>query len=102
MLDNDRSARVCGRIGMRLLGITDRWYPEPSLMFWGRRAAGPRGVDRARRTDRARIGRPVAELVPARQGRCAGDRSSAERHSLSGCATRDPVARRRLPPPTHP
>lgn len=34
LLDNDRSARVCGRIGMRLLGITHRWYPEPSLMFW--------------------------------------------------------------------
>jgi RimJ/RimL family protein N-acetyltransferase len=34
MLDNDRSARVCERIGMRLLGITHRWYPEPSLMFW--------------------------------------------------------------------
>jgi RimJ/RimL family protein N-acetyltransferase len=26
MFDNDRSARVCGRIGMRLLGITHRWY----------------------------------------------------------------------------
>jgi len=34
LLDNDRSARVCERIGMRLLGITHRWYPEPSLMFW--------------------------------------------------------------------
>jgi RimJ/RimL family protein N-acetyltransferase len=34
MLDNDRSARVCERIGMRLLGITHRWYPEPSMMFW--------------------------------------------------------------------
>ena len=34
MLDNDRSARVCLRIGMRLLGVTHRWYPEPSLMFW--------------------------------------------------------------------
>jgi RimJ/RimL family protein N-acetyltransferase len=38
-LDNDRSARVCERIGMRLLGVTNRWYPEPSLMFWV--GAGP-------------------------------------------------------------
>src|ERR1700736_2313012 len=34
MLDNDRSARVCRRIGMRLLGVTHRWYHEPLLMFW--------------------------------------------------------------------
>jgi RimJ/RimL family protein N-acetyltransferase len=34
MLDNHRSARVCDRIGMQLLGITHRWYPEPSMMFW--------------------------------------------------------------------
>ncbi len=33
-LDNDRSIRVCQRMGMRLLGVTDRWYHEPSLMFW--------------------------------------------------------------------
>jgi RimJ/RimL family protein N-acetyltransferase len=33
-LDNHRSAAVCRRIGMRLLGITNRWYHEPSLMFW--------------------------------------------------------------------
>jgi RimJ/RimL family protein N-acetyltransferase len=33
-LDNHRSAAVCRRIGMRLLGITSRWYQEPSLMFW--------------------------------------------------------------------
>lgn len=32
--DNHRSARVCDKLGMRLLGITDRWYHEPSLMFW--------------------------------------------------------------------
>jgi RimJ/RimL family protein N-acetyltransferase len=32
--DNHRSAAVCRRIGMRLLGITHRWYHEPSLMFW--------------------------------------------------------------------
>lgn len=32
--DNDRSAAVCRRIGMRLLGITERWYHEPLLMFW--------------------------------------------------------------------
>jgi RimJ/RimL family protein N-acetyltransferase len=33
-LDNTRSVAVCRRIGMRLLGITHRWYHEPSLMFW--------------------------------------------------------------------
>lgn len=33
-VDNQRSAAVCRRIGMRLLGVTDRWYHEPSLMFW--------------------------------------------------------------------
>jgi RimJ/RimL family protein N-acetyltransferase len=33
-LDNERSAAVCRRIGMSLLGITHRWYHEPSLMFW--------------------------------------------------------------------
>jgi RimJ/RimL family protein N-acetyltransferase len=32
--DNDRSAAVCRRIRMRLLGWTERWYHEPSLMFW--------------------------------------------------------------------
>jgi RimJ/RimL family protein N-acetyltransferase len=31
---NHRSATVCRRIGMQLLGITHRWYDEPSLMFW--------------------------------------------------------------------
>jgi RimJ/RimL family protein N-acetyltransferase len=33
-LDNRRSAAVCRRIGMQLLGITRRWYHEPELMFW--------------------------------------------------------------------
>jgi RimJ/RimL family protein N-acetyltransferase len=33
-LNNHRSAAVCRRIGMQLLGITCRWYHEPSLMFW--------------------------------------------------------------------
>lgn len=33
-LDNDRSTAVCRRIGMRLLGITRRWYHKPLLMFW--------------------------------------------------------------------
>jgi len=33
-LDNDRSAAVCRRIGMQLLGITHRWYHKPFLMFW--------------------------------------------------------------------
>jgi RimJ/RimL family protein N-acetyltransferase len=33
-LDNARSARVCDKLGMQLLGVTRRWYAEPSLMFW--------------------------------------------------------------------
>lgn len=33
-LDNDRWAAVCRRIGMRLLGVTSRWYHEPHPMFW--------------------------------------------------------------------
>jgi RimJ/RimL family protein N-acetyltransferase len=33
-LDNYRSSMVCRRIGMHLLGVTHRWYHEPSLMFW--------------------------------------------------------------------
>lgn len=33
-LVNDRSARVCRKLGMRLLGVTHRWYQDPSLMFW--------------------------------------------------------------------
>ncbi len=32
--DNERSAAVCRRIGMRLLGTTHRWYHEASLVFW--------------------------------------------------------------------
>jgi RimJ/RimL family protein N-acetyltransferase len=32
--DNQRSIAVCRKLGMRLLGVTDRWYHEPSLMFW--------------------------------------------------------------------
>jgi RimJ/RimL family protein N-acetyltransferase len=32
--DNQRSVRVCNKLGMRLLGITQRWYHEHSLMFW--------------------------------------------------------------------
>jgi RimJ/RimL family protein N-acetyltransferase len=39
-LDNHRSAAVCHKIGMRLLGITNRWYPDPSLMFWAGSRAG--------------------------------------------------------------
>jgi RimJ/RimL family protein N-acetyltransferase len=31
---NHRSMAVCRRIGLRLLGITSRWYGEPSMMFW--------------------------------------------------------------------
>lgn len=33
-LDNGPSVAVCRKIGMRLLGVTHRWYREPSLMFW--------------------------------------------------------------------
>jgi RimJ/RimL family protein N-acetyltransferase len=32
--DNQRSVRVCKKLGMRLLGTTHRWYHELSLMFW--------------------------------------------------------------------
>jgi RimJ/RimL family protein N-acetyltransferase len=41
-LANHRSAAVCGRLGMRLLGVTHRWYHEPSLMFWVGARAGQR------------------------------------------------------------
>jgi RimJ/RimL family protein N-acetyltransferase len=33
-LENRPSIAVCRRIGLRLLGVTHRWYHEPSLMFW--------------------------------------------------------------------
>jgi RimJ/RimL family protein N-acetyltransferase len=33
-LDNHRSAAVCQRIGMELLGVTRRWYDMAMLMFW--------------------------------------------------------------------
>jgi RimJ/RimL family protein N-acetyltransferase len=39
-LDNVRSIAVCRRIGMRLLGVTRRWYHEPSMMFWSGARAG--------------------------------------------------------------
>jgi RimJ/RimL family protein N-acetyltransferase len=39
-LENHRSAAVCRRIGMRLLGVTHRWYHEPSLMFWAGARSG--------------------------------------------------------------
>jgi RimJ/RimL family protein N-acetyltransferase len=32
--DNQPSAHVCEKLGMRLLGTTHRWYRELSLMFW--------------------------------------------------------------------
>jgi RimJ/RimL family protein N-acetyltransferase len=41
-LDNERSARVCEKLVMRLLGVTDRWYQEPSLMFWAGAEPGQR------------------------------------------------------------
>ena len=31
---NQRSVRVCEKLGMRLLGTTRRWYDGLSLMFW--------------------------------------------------------------------
>jgi RimJ/RimL family protein N-acetyltransferase len=34
VVDNKRSARVCTKLGMRELGVTHRWYHEPSRMFW--------------------------------------------------------------------
>lgn len=33
-LDNHPSVRVCRKLGLLLLGVTHRWYHEPSLMFW--------------------------------------------------------------------
>jgi RimJ/RimL family protein N-acetyltransferase len=41
-LDNGRSIAVCRRIGMRLLGVTRRWYHDPSMMFWAGARAGQR------------------------------------------------------------
>ncbi|MGH2881437.1 MAG: GNAT family N-acetyltransferase [Solirubrobacteraceae bacterium] len=32
--DNRRSIRVCQKLGMTELGLTHRWYHEPSVMFW--------------------------------------------------------------------
>ncbi|HTU94366.1 MAG TPA: GNAT family N-acetyltransferase [Solirubrobacteraceae bacterium] len=40
--DNVRSARVCEKLGLRLLGITHRWYHEPALMFWAGASPGRR------------------------------------------------------------
>ena len=39
---NARSIRVAQKLGMSLLGLTHRWYPEPSLMFWVPAGAGQR------------------------------------------------------------
>ena len=41
-LDNQRSGRVCEKLGMRLLGVTHRWYPEPTRMYWVGASAGQR------------------------------------------------------------
>jgi RimJ/RimL family protein N-acetyltransferase len=41
-LDNHRSARVCQKLGMQLLGVTSRWYHEPTLMFWAGARPGAR------------------------------------------------------------
>jgi RimJ/RimL family protein N-acetyltransferase len=32
--DNARSIAVCRAIGLRALGVTHRWYHEPSVMWW--------------------------------------------------------------------
>ncbi len=40
--DNARSIRVCEKLGLRLLGITNRWYHEPLLMFWAGSSADQR------------------------------------------------------------
>ena len=40
--DNDRSIAVCRRIGMQLLGLTDRWWHRPHLMFWAGAHSGQR------------------------------------------------------------
>jgi RimJ/RimL family protein N-acetyltransferase len=39
-LANRASIAVCERIGMRLLGVTHRWYEGPSQMFWAGREDG--------------------------------------------------------------
>lgn len=39
-LDNRASIAVCKRIGMRLLGVTHRWYEGPSQMFSAGREDG--------------------------------------------------------------
>jgi RimJ/RimL family protein N-acetyltransferase len=41
-LDNRASMAVCARIGMRLLGVTHRWYDGASQMFWAGREEGQR------------------------------------------------------------
>ena len=39
-VNNHPSMAVCRRIGMRLLGVTHRWYHERSMMFWAGARAG--------------------------------------------------------------
>ena len=57
-LDNKRSVAVCERIGMRLLGITCRWYHEPSLMFWVGSRPGQEPSLRPDRSAPARVFEP--------------------------------------------
>lgn len=38
-LHNVRSARVCEKLGLGLLGVTRRWYHQPLLMFWAAASA---------------------------------------------------------------
>jgi RimJ/RimL family protein N-acetyltransferase len=39
---NQPSIAVCRRINLRLLGVTSRWYADPSLMLWA--GSDPGGV----------------------------------------------------------
>ena len=70
---NHRSAAVCRRIGMQLLGITHRWYHEPSLMFWTGSRAGQEpsiGPDLPVPPGLAPLSRGARYSMPARVGRC--------------------------------
>jgi len=38
--ENERSIRLCEKLGLRRLGLTRRWYHELSIMFWAGAAPG--------------------------------------------------------------
>jgi RimJ/RimL family protein N-acetyltransferase len=61
-LDNHRSAAVCQRIGMQLLGVTHRWYDKPLLMFWT--GSGP-GQEPSLHPD-ANFSLPTVDFAPRR------------------------------------